>query len=62
MIYQDKVNKVQVLYSWRDIFLSLSGKPNFRSPERGVLLVPVKDAIRTFGLTGALELPGIWQS
>lgn len=34
-------------------------KLSFRSPEWGVLLVPVKDASRTFGLLGVLDLPGI---
>lgn len=37
-------------------------KLNFRSLERGVLLlVPVKDASRTFGLSGALDhIDMIW--
>lgn len=62
---QAEVNEVQGANSWKDIFLSLSRgeEAEFQKPRKGVLLVPVKDASRTFGLFGVLDLTGIrWWS
>lgn len=61
MIYRLKRTKSRVPTIGETHSLSLSGKKqNFRSLERGVLLlVPVKDASRTFGLLEALAHSGI---